>query len=380
MLNNGNYNNYQRKIKKLIKNPGIFFRDYFNKHYPDINTEMGVDETVETALAKYSNINTLEIPDDMDIDVVFTWVDNTDKQWQRKYEYNKANSDYAIISQYAMDSARFDNHNELFYSIKAVEKYLPWVRKIYVITDNHIPSWINEVPKITIVDHKEIIDNQYLPTFNSHVIEAFLHRIPDLSENFIYFNDDVFVAKALDKEHFFSANSIGSLFVSAKNLYTMQKKGVETPTLKASLRSVELLKRYYPYDIKNSLVHTYFPLKKSGYEKAWNLFEKEIREFLPSKFRGYNDLNMASFLVPWLLYCEAKAIEKIDICYYFNIRSRHAVTRYEKLLKLKNSNDSPHSFCANDFKSDSGNKLPDYSERLTTMLQYYYVEEMVKDE
>ena len=365
-------NKYVRKLKKLKNNPGVFFRDYFNKHYPVINTELGVDEAIESAFVEYSNINTVDIPEDMVIDVVFTWVDNTDKTWQEKYEYYEANSKRANIGQYATDSARFDNHNELFYSVKAVKRYLPWVRNIYIITDNQVPIWLNKVKGVTVVDHTEIIDSQYLPTFNSHVIEAFLYRIPNLSEYFIYFNDDVFVAKDLPKEHFFSANNISSLFVSTKNLYDMQFKGVETPTLKASLRSIELLKRYYPYNIKNSLVHTYFPLRKSGYEKTWQLFEKEIKAFLPNRFRGHNDLNMASFLVPWLLYCESKAIEKVDICYYFNIRSRHAVTRYEKLLKLKKQNASPHSFCANDFKSEGANKLPDYQERLMTMLEHYY--------
>lgn len=363
---------YTRKFKKLKNNPGVFFRDYFNKRYPVINTELGVDEAVETAFVEYSNINTVNMPDDMSIDVVFTWVDNTDKKWQKKFEKYKTNSRLAKVGQYATDNARFDNHNELYYSVKAVKKYLPWVRNIYIITDNQTPSWLSKVRGVTIVDHTDIIDNQYLPTFNSHVIEAFLYRIPDLSENFIYFNDDVFVAKELPQEHFFSANNISSLFVSTKNLYEMQKKGVETPTLKASLRSIELLKKHYSYDIKNPLIHTYFPLKKSSYEKAWQLFEKEIKNFLPNQFRGNNDLNMASFLVPWLTYCEARAIEKVDICYYFNIRSRHAITRYEKLLKLKKYNVSPHSFCANDFKTDGMNKLTDYHERLISMLETYY--------
>lgn len=364
--------NYKRKLKKLKNNPGVFFRDYFNKRYPVTNTELGVDEVIETAFVEYSNINTVAMPDDRVIDVVFTWVDNTDKAWQKKYKKHRLEGIAAQLGQYATDSARFDNHNELFYSVKAVKKYLPWVRHIYIVTDNQIPDWLDQIKGITIIDHTEIIDNEYLPTFNSHVIEAFLYRIPDLSENFIYFNDDVFVAKELPKEHFFSANNISSLFVSTKNLYTMQKKGVVTPTLKASLQSIELLQKHYPYNIKNPLVHTYFPLKKSGYEKAWQLFEKEITAFLPNRFRGNNDLNMASFLVPWLLYCEGKAIEKFDICYYFNIRSRHALTRYEKLLKLKKLNASPHSFCANDFKSDSENKLPDYHERLMSMLKRYY--------
>lgn len=363
---------YKRKLKKLKNNPGIFFRDYFNKRYPITNTEMGVNESTETAFLEYSNINTVDMPDDRAIDVVFTWVNNLDPAWQDKYEKFEQAYDRVQIGLHATDKARFEDHNELFYSVTAVKKYLPWVRNIYIITDNQLPSWLNKVKGVTVVDHTEIIDSQYLPTFNSHVIEAFLYRIPNLSEDFIYFNDDVFVAKELPKEHFFSANNISSLFVSTKNLYDMQRKGVETPTLKASLRSIELLKRHYPYNIKNPLVHTYFPLKKSGYEKTWQLFEKEIKAFLPNRFRGHNDLNMASFLVPWLLYCESKAIEKVDICYYFNIRSRHAVTRYEKLLKLKKQNASPHSFCANDFKSEGANKLPDYQERLMTMLERYY--------
>lgn len=367
-----NHDKYKRKLNKLKNNPGIFFRDYFNKRYPVINTELGIDEAIENAFVEYSNINTVAMPDEMAIDVVFTWVDNTDEIWKKKYSRHKSAGDSTLLGQYATDSARFDNHNELFYSVKAVKKYLPWVRHIYIVTDNQRPDWLDEIKGVTIVDHTEIIDSKYLPTFNSHVIEAFLYRIPKLSEDFIYFNDDVFVAKALPKEHFFSANSISSLFVSTKNLYNMQKKGVETPTLKASLRSIKLLKKYYHYNIKNPLVHTYFPLKKSGYEKAWKLFDNEIEAFLPNRFRGHNDINMASFLVPWLLYCEAKAIEKVDICYYFNIRSRHAITRYEKLLKLKKLDASPHSFCANDFKTDSENKLPDYHERLMAMLEQYY--------
>lgn len=367
-----NHDKYKRKFKKLRETPGLFFRDYFNKRYPITNTEMGVNESTETAFLEYSNINTVAMPDDRAIDVVFTWVNNLDPAWQDKYGKFEQTYDRVQIGLHATDKARFEDHNELFYSVTAVKKYLPWVRHIYIVTDNQTPKWLDGMTGVTVVDHTEIIDSQYLPTFNSHVIEAFLYRIPDLSENFIYFNDDVFVAKELPKEHFFSANDIASLFVSTKNLYSMRKRGVETPTLKASFKSINLIKRHYSYDIKNTLVHTYFPLKKSGYEKAWQLFEKEIKEFLPNRFRGHNDLNMASFLVPWLLYCESKAIEKIDICYYFNIRTRHALTRYKKLLELKAENASPHSFCANDFTSKKDNVLQGYHEHLIAMLEEYY--------
>ena len=362
----------KKKLKKLINNPGVFFRDYFNKKHPVANTELGVDQAVESAFVEYSNINTVDMPPEMDIDVVFTWVDNTDKTWQKKFAKYALASKESNLGLYATDVARFDNHNELYYSVKAVKEHLPWVRNIYIVTDSQKPSWLKKIKGIQIVDHQDIIDAEYLPTFNSHVIEAFLHRIPGLSENFIYFNDDVFVARDLPKEHFLSANGISSLFVSTKSLYEMKGRGVETPTLKASFNSIKLLKKYHALDIKNPLIHTYFPLKKSQYSNAWNLYEDEIREYLPNRFRGNNDINMASFLVPWLMYCEGQAIEKVDICYYFNIRSRHAITRYEKLLKLKELDTPPHSFCANDFSSELSNPVPDYRERLLQMLDEYY--------
>ena len=44
---------------------------------------------------------------------------------------------------------------------------------------------------------------QYLPTYNSHTIELNLHRIPGLSENFVYFNDDVFLIRPVTPQHFF---------------------------------------------------------------------------------------------------------------------------------------------------------------------------------
>lgn len=363
---------HKRKAKKLIQNPPIFFRDYFNKRYPLTHTELGVDEATESAFIAYSGVNDVTTAGRVPVDVVFTWVDNTDPVWQGKYQKYVQQASGDNIGQFATDIARFDNHNELYYSVKAVKKYLPWVNHIYIVTDNQVPNWLGEFNGISIVDHKQIIDEQYLPTFNSHVIEAFLHKIPNLSENFIYFNDDVFVARALPKEHFFSANNLASIFISSKNLPEMFHRGVQTPTLLASLKSLELLARLHHHMVTNALVHTYYPLKRSVYEQAWQAFESEIRQFLSNRFRGNNDINMATCLVPWLMYYEGKAAERIDVCYYFNIRSRKALTCYDKLEKLKRLDASPHSFCANDFNTELKNPVPDYRERLLAMLDSYY--------
>lgn len=364
------------KIKKLIKNPHLFIRDFLNKKYPVINCEQGCFEVDEsTAIACQANLISLDSglggESRRPIDVVFTWVDNKDPFWVSKYKAAINDLKSEAVGLYGDDDSRFENHNELYYSILSVRRYMPWVRKIFIVTDDQRPDFLDGSKTVFVVDHKDIIDDEYLPTFNSHVIEAFLHRIDGLSEDFIYFNDDVFVARDLLPGHFFRSNGLASIFVAKKSLREMANKGVRTPTLGASLHAQSLLSAKYSMSIDNPLVHTYVPLKKSAYDLAWKFFESDVRSFLANKLRGKHDLNMATFLVPWIMYLEKQSTPAHDICYYFNIRSAHAPTLYKKLLHKKMMNSPPHSFCANDFNSRKPVNFP-YKLELENMLFNYY--------
>lgn len=367
-----------KKLKKFINNPPIFLRDYFNKHYPLTHTELRLSADRETLLLLGETQRQIRTTNQYPVDVVYTWVNHADLIWQKNYHLYKERyrENHASVGQFAIDEARFENHNELYYSILSVKKNLSWVRNIYLVTDNQSPAWLDEFDGVFVIHHDDIIDSVYLPTFNSHVIEAHLHKIPNLSENFLYFNDDVFVAKPLDKSHFFESNGLASLFISAKKISEIQKKGLNTSTLNASVNSKNLLKKYYDIEVDNMPTHTYFPLKKSTYERAWDLFGQDILQFLPNKFRDNHDLNMATFLVPWLMYCEKNATEKVDLCYYFNIRSKMALTCYQMLLEKQHATPEllPHSFCANDFYAQSSTTVPDYKERLFEFLQRYFVD------
>lgn len=365
----------KRKAKKFFKHTPLFFRDYLNKKYPIKNIEQPFSENEEVSLETLKEkLNRLIEKNDFQhfpIDVVFTWVNGADSKWREKF--NRFATEMAQKSAlYATDSARFEDHNELYYSVNAVLKMLPWVRKIFIVTDGQTPTWLNESHqnKIEIIDHTQIIEAQFLPTFNSHVIEAHLHKIPNLSEHFIYFNDDVFVAKPLKAIHFFQPNGLASIFLADKSVKVMANKGVFTPTLLASKNNIALLEQDYQCKIDTPLVHTYAPLRKSIYELAWQKYHKEIYAFLSNKFRAANDLNFTNFLIPWLMYLEGKACPRGEICYYFNIRSPNAIAQYRKLIEKKKFNQQPHSFCANDF--NSGKSIPNYQEKLLSMLQSYY--------
>lgn len=368
---------YFKKAKKFVKHPCFFLRDFFNNKYPVVNCEQNYYENEEAALLRIGDKLTelegrIKSRENFDVDVVFTWVDSKDTTWQDKFQLYQSITDIAKLGLYADDHSRFDNHNELYYSISSIRQYLPWVRKIFIVTDEQTPSWLSDFDSIIMIDHKDIIDSEYLPTFNSHVIEAFLYRIPELSENFIYFNDDVFVGKPAEKEHFFQKNNLASIFVADKSLLAMCNRGLLTPTLSASLKSQALLKDHYGFDIDSPLVHTYVPLKKSTYKEAWDIFETEIRKFTVNKFRTNNDLNMATFLVPWMMYCSGQSVFKTDICYYFNIRSNHAINQYKRLLVRKKYGDTPDSICANDFNSLSSGTLNHAKELQKTLDKYYF--------
>lgn len=366
--------NISRKIKKFIKCPSIFFRDYFLKNKPIIRNEIRCSEEEENILLRHDLELESMIPTNFPIDVVYTWVNNKDSCWKQKMENNK--NDEISYAAYATDEARFSNHDELYYSVISVLENMPWVRKIFIVTDKQIPLWYegNETSNIIIVDHKDIISTEYLPTFNSHVIEANLHKIENLSEHFIYFNDDVFVGRPLLPSHFFGRNGISSLFIAHKSLSVMRSRGAITPTLSASFNSKKILKEF-GLDVDNPLVHTYVPLHKSTYEYLWSNYNEQIESFLGNKFRAEDDLNLATFLVPWMSYCLGKAYPKRDICYYFNVRSPSAADFYKTIKKASETKTMPHSFCANDFNSVENKKINNYEKRLQHMLSTHFSED-----
>ena len=133
----------------------------------------------------------------MNIDFVIPWVDGSDPVW-----IHKRNS--VLQEMKDADECRFRDWDILKYWFRAVECYAPWVRKIHFVTDGQVPDWLNTAhPKLHILDHREYIPSEYLPTFSSHTIELNFHRIDGLSEYFVYFNDDMFLNGKVEPEDFF---------------------------------------------------------------------------------------------------------------------------------------------------------------------------------
>ena len=132
------------------------------------------------------------------IDFVVPWLDSSDPVWQEQFSY------YSQKEKGRMEAARFRNMDIFQFWFRAVEKYAPWVRKVFLITNGKFPDWINkEHPKLVLVKHTDYIPEDILPVFNASAIELQIHRIEGLSEHFVYFNDDFFLNAPVMPDYYF---------------------------------------------------------------------------------------------------------------------------------------------------------------------------------
>ncbi|WP_411768122.1 Stealth CR1 domain-containing protein [Winogradskyella sp. A3E31] len=152
----------------------------------------------------------MEKDEDITLDAVITWVDAGDKEWQKRINtYSEKKIDFSKKEQ----SIRFNSIGEINIAIKSIIKYAPFVKNIYLVTDQQQPDHFESLKqraeskniRLKLIDHKVLFRGyeNYLPTFNSCTIGSMLFRVPDLSEHFIVFNDDTFLMRETSVSDFF---------------------------------------------------------------------------------------------------------------------------------------------------------------------------------
>ena len=247
----------------------------------------------------------------MDIDFIITWVDMNDPKWQTeffKYSKDKNNSKNGV------SKARFRDNGLLRYWFRGVEKFAPWVRKIHFVTSGQTPEWLDvNNPKIHLVNHSDFVPAQFLPTYNSVVIERYLHKIPTLSEHFVYFNDDFFMINTVEKERFFKNGlpcdiavfdynpSWSQWYVRIKNNIRLINRHFEKKEVMAQWHDKWFDKSYgmkmrwnYIFKFYNKFItlrvpHNAQPYLKSTFEEVWAVAEKELTETSSNRFRALTD-------------------------------------------------------------------------------------------
>ena len=223
----------------------------------------------------------------MKIDLVYLWCDGNDPTWQEKKNKRLLSADLNVEKK-SVQECRFIQSNELLYSLRSVEKYAPWINKIFIVTDNQIPDWLNTShPKITIVDHKYIMPPEALPCFNSEALETRLPYIPELSEYFLYANDDTMFWNPVKEDFFFTPDNkpICRMGTNIKN------KTYKQPYGKGIVYNYNLAKKKY-----NNLNTPYFPhhnidaYRKSYFIDCINEFKDDFDNTTVQPFRKENTI------------------------------------------------------------------------------------------
>lgn len=290
------------------------------------------------------------------IDFVVSWVDGSDSKWLNKKRR------YVESAKKEEDSFNGDNRYRelgLFkYWFRAVERYAPWVNKIYLVTDKQVPDFLEfNNPKISIVDHSDFIDSMYLPTFNSSTIEMNLDNIPGLSDHFVYFNDDFFLTKKVSPSDFFTADgkvkdTIAQSVImpvesydhnlvnntKALNLH-FDKKSVILNNFRnffnlkqgVKLFGVNVVLSIFPRFTRLFDPHTAYSLDKNMMKEAKELILPELNEAFRNRKRGLND-----YTIQWVRYYQiATGNAKVRPYSFGKTANSNDVSQFKKLLTSK---------------------------------------------
>ncbi|MDG2193444.1 MAG: Stealth CR1 domain-containing protein [Polaribacter sp.] len=247
------------------------------------------------------------------IDVVITWVDGSEPKHKQKIEKFLNTSKQHRVS--GAHTTRFESVNEIKYCVLSILKFAPFVRKIFIVTDGQNPKldkdiktlFPNRLKDVQIIDHKEIFEGyeEFLPTFNSLSIETFMWRIKGLADNFVYFNDDLFLVRTICPEDWFRNGSPvmrgqwksrPSILLLRKRLLNQIKKGI-FQIKEPNLHPVFKISQYWIAEILGfkkkyfRTAHTPNPLNKLRLEQFFKEHKNIFIKNASYRLRHYSQYN-----------------------------------------------------------------------------------------
>ncbi len=303
------------------------------------------------------------------IDIVLPWVNGNDLYWKEQRDFYSGQ----IKDEKINGVIRYRDWDNLQYIFRGIAENMPWVNKVHLVTYGHLPNWLNpSYSKLNIVKHEDFIPSEFLPTFNSHVIELHMHKIKGLTEHFIYFNDDIFILDKLGQSDFFthglpndmavevpitskiSSNIFSHFLINNNSL--LNKNHPKKEVVKRNFAKFYSL-NYKSLLIKNILLghfnnfsgfyhpHLTQSFLKATFFEVWEKEHQYLKKVSENKFRNYMDVNQY-LMREWQLVngrFEPKNIDELGR--YFNITDdtkeieRHIKGKKSKIMCL---NDNGH--------------------------------------
>lgn len=290
------------------------------------------------------------------IDFVVLWCDSSDSKWLEEMAFWKEKISGEKVD---IDADRYRDWGIFKYWFRAVEKYAPWVRKVHLVTNGQVPDFLDlSNSKIQLVVHKDYMKASSIPTFNSHAIEMQIPYIEDLAEQFVYFNDDIFLVDYVSPEHFFKEGKRVDLFcersfiryydsvfyriiATNRRVFNEYVNGNKRKYIKKNIgfKKWFSFKLPFNYFISNlfyfivadkfvgfSIEHGASPFFKSECLEAIGKFEKIYNDTINEKLRGPNQINQYLFRY-WSILKGSYVIDKKAGCCFFLINDLKKIYR-----------------------------------------------------
>jgi hypothetical protein len=188
--------------------------------------------------------------------------------------------------------------------------YADFIRKIYLVTDDQIPEWLNpHHPKINIVSHKNIFpETTHLPTFNSHAIESRLHHLEGLSEHYIYMNDDVFFSNVVIPKLFFTSNGSSIAYLS-KATIDLGPPSREEPTVTSAAKNNRMLiEQKFGVTVTNKFRHVPHSQQRSLLFEMESVYKEHFVRTAKNRFRATTDIAIPTSLIHYYAYLMKRGV------------------------------------------------------------------------
>lgn len=300
------------------------------------------------------------------IDMVFSWVDGTDKEWQRARARRMASY---VVGEGDDSEARYRQIDELRFALRSVYAFLPWVRNIYIATDSKAPAWLADHPRVRIVRSEEFFrDPSVLPTHNSQAVEAQLHRIPGLSDHFIYSNDDMFVGRPLRPEVFFSPGGVSRFIEAGTRIGLGDNDPARSGFENAARVNRALLRERFDRVITRHLEHAAAPITRTVVEEMEEVFAAEFAATAASPFRAKDNISVTNSLYHYYALLTGRAVQNTESNVLYVDTTTHKGLGLLKRLGRRRDFDF---FCLND--GSFPEVPPDVRARkVTEFLEHYF--------
>ncbi len=283
---------------------------------------------------------------DFPIDLVYTWVDGSDPGWLRGMTAAATGTDPSRLTERSLDPSRYADHDELRYSLRSVEQFAPWINHVWIVTAGQRPAWLQpDDPWISVVPHQDIWpDGAGLPSFNSHAIEACLHRIPGLAEHYLYLNDDMIIGRPVRPELFFHPNGIGKFFRSRSTVDVDPAAAGEVASTSAAKNARRLLQERFGATFFTKFFHTAVATRKSVITELEAEFPEVFAATRRATFRTTEDVAAAGSFYLNYAYAIGAAVPGPIRYEYIDPTTTAGVGKLTRLARRRGFD----SFCIND--------------------------------